>query len=158
MNGRPSDLGTLQREALHQVPGHRADHRREGARTLSSAREFRTTAQLCRTEGIRLPVISNLHEAARLAITAVAAARGLRFANRPAAHIAVVDYAFAIELVNRTEWAQLDELRDLRHKTNYPSDLVEPTDIELDQFAALTDTVIARARTRIAPIPPPPTR
>ena len=82
MNGRPNDLGTLQRDALHQVPGTRADRRREGARTLSSAREFRTTAQLCRAEGIRLPVISNLHEAARLTITAVAAARGLRFARR----------------------------------------------------------------------------
>jgi hypothetical protein len=61
-------------------------------------------------------------------------------------------------LVNRTEWAQLDELRDLRHKKNYPSDLVEPTDLELDQFAALTDTVIGRAHTSISPIPPPPTR
>lgn len=158
MNGRPTDLATLQRDALHQVPGSRTDHRHEGVRTLSSAREFRTTAHLCLTEGLRLPVISNLHEAARLAITAVAAARGLRFANRPAAHVAVVDYAFAIELVNRTEWAQLDELRDLRHKTNYPSDLVEPTDLELDQFASLTDTVIGRAHTSISPIPPPPTR
>jgi hypothetical protein len=158
MNGRPSDLSTLQRDALHQVPGNLAEHRREGVRTLNSARDFRTTAHLCRTEGIRLPVISNLHEAARLAITAVAAARGLRFANRPAAHIAVVDYAFAIDLVNRTEWAQLDELRDLRHKTNYPSDLVEPTDVELDQFSALTDTIIGRSQTRIAPIPPPPNR
>jgi hypothetical protein len=158
MNGRPADLATLQRDALHQVPGSRADHRREGVRTLISAREFRTTAQLSLTEGLRLPVISNLHEAARLAISAVAAARGLRFANRPAAHVAVVDYAFAIVLVNRTEWAQLDELRDLRHKTNYPSDLVEPTDLELDQFAALTDTVIGRAHTSISPIPPPPTR
>ena len=84
--------------------------------------------------------------------------RGLRFANRPAAHVAVVDYAFAVKLVNRTEWAQLDELRDLRHKTNYPSDLVEPTDTELDQFATLTDTVIARAQTMIAPIPQSPSR
>lgn len=113
---------------------------------------------MCRDDGLRLPVISNLHESARLATTAVAAARGLRFANRPAAHVAVVDYAFAVKRVNRTEWAQLDELRDLRHKTNYPSDLVEPTDTELDQFATLTDTVIARGQTMIAPIPPPPSR
>lgn len=158
MSGRPTDLATLQRDAMHQVPGTSTDRRREGTRTLASAREFRTTAQLCRDEGLRIPVISNLHEAARLAATAVAAARGLRFANRPAAHVAVVDYAVAVKLVNLTEWAQLDELRDLRHKTNYPSDLVELTDTELDQFTALTDTVIARAQTMIAPIPPPPKR
>ena len=70
----------------------------------------------------------------------------------------MVDYAFGVQLVNRTEWAQLDELRDLRHKTNYPSDLIEPTDAELDQFSDLTDTVIARAQSAIAPIPPPPPR
>lgn len=158
MSGRPADLATLQRDAMRQVPGSSADRRRDGTRTLASAREFRTTAQLCRDDGLRLPAISNLHEAARLAATAVAAAHGLRFANRPAAHVAVVDDAFAVGLVSRTEWAQLDELRDLRHKTNYPSDLIEPTDRELDQFATLTDTVISRARAMLAPIPPPPTR
>lgn len=156
MSGRPADLATLQRDAMHQVPGTSADRRRDGIRTLTSAREFRTTAQLCRDDGLRLPVISNLHEAARLAATAVAAARGLRFANRAAAHVAVVDYALAAKLVTRTEWAQLDELRDLRHKTNYPSDLVEPSDTELDQFANLVDAVIARAQRMIAPVPPPP--
>ena len=65
------------------------------------------------------------------------------------------DAALAIQIVIRTEWAQLDELRDLRHRTNYPSDLIEPTDVELDQFSALTGTVVARARSKIAPIPPP---
>lgn len=158
MSGRPADVHALIRDAMHQVPGSSGDRRREGARTLGSAREFRQTARLCRDDGLRLPVISNLHEAARLAISAVAAARGLRFANRPGAHVAVVDYAFGVQLVNRTEWAQLDELRDLRHKTNYPSDLVEPTDAELDQFSDLTDTVIARAQSAIARIPPPPPR
>jgi hypothetical protein len=103
-------------------------------------------------------VISNLHEAARLAVTALAAASGLRFANRAGAHVAVVDYALGLKLVNRAEWAQLDELRDLRHKTNYPSDLIEPTDTELDQFSQLTDAVIARSQQRIVPIPPPPAR
>jgi hypothetical protein len=153
---RPIDLDALQRDAMHPTPGGSAERRREANRTLNSALEFRKTAQLCRDDGLRLPVISNLHEAARLAITAVAASRGLRFTNRPAAHIAVVDYAIGIKIVNRTEWAQLDELRDLRHKTNYPSDLVEPTDVELDQFGALTDTVLARARSKMAPVPPPP--
>jgi hypothetical protein len=120
VSARPANLETLQREAMHQTPGNATDRRREATRTLTSADEFRKTAQLCRADALRLPVISNLHEAARLAITAVAASRGLRFANRPAAHVAVVDFALAIQLVNRTEWAQLDELRDLRHKTNLP--------------------------------------
>ena len=143
---------------MHQVPANSADRRRDGTRTLASAREFSTTARLCRQDGLRLPVISTLHEAARLAITAVAAARGLRFANRPGAHVAVVDYALGIQLVDRTDWAQLDELLDLRHKTSYPSDLIEPADNELNQFTELTDRVIARAQATIAPIPPPPKR
>lgn len=158
MTGRPAEIDSIVRDSMHRVDGTRAGHRREGERTLASAQQFRKTAKLCRDDGLRLPVISNLHEAARLAITAVAAARGLRFANRPGAHVAVVDYAFGVDLVNRTEWAQLDELRDLRHKTNYPSDLIEPSDTELDQFAALTDSVITRTRTKVAPIPPPPKR
>jgi hypothetical protein len=158
MNGRPSGLDDIIRDAMHQMAGTRRSHRDEALRTLASAREFRTTAQLGRDNGLRLPVVSNLHEAARLAVTAVAAVRGFRFANRPGAHVAVVDYALAVDLVDRTEWAQLDELRDLRHKTNYPSDLIELSDTELDQFSRLTDGVITRAQQAIAPIPPPPPR
>ncbi len=155
MSFRPTQLDTLIQQMMHPIPGTTADHHHDGARTLASARDFRATATLCRNDGLRLPVISTLHEAARLAITAVATARGLRFANRPGAHIAVVDYAIGIKLITHTQWTQLDELRDLRHKTNYPSDLVEPSDAELDQFAALTDSVLRRAQHAISPIPPP---
>jgi hypothetical protein len=156
MNGRPAALDDVIRDSMYQVPGTSTDHRSEAKRTLASARQFRQTALLCRRDELRLPVISNLHEAARLAVTALAAASGLRFATRAGAHVAVVDYALGLKLVNRAEWAQLDELRDLRHKTNYPSDLIEPTDTELDQFSQLTDAVIARSQQRIVPIPPPP--
>lgn len=93
----------------------------------------------------------------RQANTAVAAARGLRFANRPGAHAAAVDYALRVGLVDRRSWAQLDQLRDLRNKANYPSDLVEPSGAELDQFTGLVDAVLVRAQTAVAPIPPPPT-
>ena len=158
MNSRPAALGELIGASLHRVPGPVAEHRNEGRRVLASAREFRHTAQLCSDNNLRLPVISNLHEAARLAVTAVAASKGLRFANRPGAHVAAVDYALAVDLVNRVEWTQLDQLRDLRHKANYPSDLVEPTSAELDQFTNLADSVIVRAQQTIAPIPPPPPR
>lgn len=157
MSGRPSRLDDIVSQSMHQITTA-TSHREQSNRTLASARQFRQTAQLCRDEQLLLPVISNLHEAARLAITAVAAANGLRFANRSGAHVAVVDYAFGVKLVNRTEWTQLDELRDLRHKTNYPSDLIEPGATELDQFTHLTDIVIARSQHVIAPIPPPPTR
>ena len=111
MIGRPATLGDVIRDAMYQVPGTSADHRAEAKRTPVSARPFRQTALLCRRDELRLPVISNLHEAARLAVTTLAAAGGLRFTNRAGAHVAVVDYALGLKLVNQTEWAQLDERR-----------------------------------------------
>ena len=153
---RPQPLEVLQRDAMHQVPGTRSERRQEALRTLASAREFRKSAELALEQRLKLPAISSLHEASRLAISAQAASNGFRFSNRGAAHVAVVDYALALKLVDRTEWAQLDELRDLRHKANYPSDLIEPTNVEIDQFKSLADTVIGRSQNKIAPIPPPP--
>ncbi len=153
---RPEALEDIVRNAMHQLPGSGKDHRNDALKTLASARQFQKTAQLGRDEGLLLPVISNLHEAARLAITAVAAKNGLRFSNKPGAHVVVVDYALGIRMVNRIQWAQIDELRDLRHKTNYPSDLVEPTETELDQFAQLTDDLLRKSQQMIAPVPPPP--
>jgi HEPN domain len=155
---RPEPLDDLIRDATHQVSGSPREHRTEAMRNLSSARQFRKTAQLGREQGLPLPVISNLHEAARLAVTAVAAKHGLRFSNRAGAHMAVVDYAFGFGLATRTQWAQLDELRDLRHKTNYPSDVVEPSEEELDQFGQLVDDLLNKCQMVIAPIPPPPKR
>lgn len=112
---RPQPLEVLQRDAMHQVPGTRSERRQEALRTLASAREFRKSAELALEQRLKLPAISSLHEASRLAISAQAASNGFRFSNRGAAHVAVVDYALALKLVDRTEWAQLDELRDLRH-------------------------------------------
>ncbi len=71
MNARPALLADLVGTSLHRVPRNAADHREEARRVLSSAREFRRTAQLSRDADLRLPVISGLHEAARLAVTAV---------------------------------------------------------------------------------------
>jgi hypothetical protein len=156
MTGRPAGRDELVQNSMHQVYGDGRSHRTAALSVLGSARQFRKTAQLSRLDGLRLPVISNLHESARLAISAIAAANGLRFSNVRGAHVAVVDYAFAIGVVNRDEWSQLDELRDLRHKTNYPSDLIEPGDSELDQFCGLVDAILARIQELIAPIPPPP--
>ena len=156
MTGRPVGRDELVRDSMHPVHGDRRSHRASALGVLRSARQFRKTAHLSRLDGQRLPVISNLHESARLAISAVAAANGLRFSNVTGAHVAVVDYAFAIGVVNRVEWSQLDELRDLRHRTNYPSDLIEPGDNELDQFGGLVDAILARIQKLIAPIPPPP--
>ena len=156
MNARPALLADLVGTSLHRVPRNAADHREEARRVLSSAREFRRTAQLSRDADLRLPVISSLHETARLAVTAVAAVNGLRFTNRPGAHAAAVDYALGAGLVDQRAWAQLDQLRDLRNKANYPSDLIEPSDAELDQFTGLVDAVLVRAQMTIAPIPPPP--
>lgn len=156
MSSRPASSADLLRSSLRSVPADAHTRRDEASRLLTVARQFRHTAQLSRDDNLRLPVISSLHEAARLAVTAVAASNGLRFANRPGAHAAAVDYALAARLVDRHAWAQLDQLRDLRNKANYPSDLIEPTSEELDQFAGLVDAVLARAQMLVKPAASPP--
>ncbi len=156
MNSRPAPLSALLRSSLRRAPGDAEVRRDEASRLLAVARQFRSTAWLSRNDNLRLPVISSLHEAARLAVTAAASANGLRFANRPGAHAAAVDYALEAELVDRREWAQLDQLRDLRNKANYPSDLMEPTSAELDQFTGLVDAVLVRAQTVVEAIRPLP--
>ena len=105
-----------------------------------------------------LPAISALHEAARMAVTAVAALDGYRFSNTPGAHEAVVDYALAIQLVDRARYAQLDQLRELRHQVNYPEDLIAPSAREIEQYSELVDTVLTLATAKIPTtrIPPPP--
>lgn len=153
MSSRPASPADLLRSSLRSVPADAHAHRDEASRLLAVARQFRHTARLSRDDNLRLPVISSLHEAARLAVTAVAASNGLRFANRPGAHAAAVDYALAARLVDRNAWAQLDQLRDLRNKANYPSDLIEPTSEELDQFTGLVDAVLARAQMIVEPNP-----
>ena len=101
------------------------------------------------TEGLVLPAVSALHESARLAVTALAAQDGYRFSNTAGAHEAVVDYAFAIKLVDRTQYAQLDQLRDLRHQVNYPEDLIAPSPREIEQYSELVDTILALAEKKL---------
>jgi hypothetical protein len=144
---------------MHQLPGATMQDRLKTARTvLRQARAFRQAAQGNLSEGLRLPAISSLHESARLAVSAVAAFDGYRFSNTPGAHEAVVDYAHACKLVDQIQFAQLDQLRDLRHQVNYPADMIEPSEREVEQFCTLVDDVLAAAVSRIpAPkIPPPP--
>jgi hypothetical protein len=50
-------------------------------------------------------------------VTAVAALDGYRSSNTAGAHEAVVDFALAIKLVDRRQYA-LDQLRGLRHQVN----------------------------------------
>jgi hypothetical protein len=70
----------------------------------------------------------------------------------------VIDYAFASKLVDRVQFAQLDELRELRHQVNYPADMIEPSRREVTQFEGLVDEVLKLAATRLPTpkIPPPP--
>ena len=125
---------------------------------MAQASDFRRAAEGNMKDGLVLPSISALHEAARLAVTAVAALEGYRFSNSAGAHEAVVDFALAIDLVDRRQYAQLDQLRDLRHQVNYPEDLVAPTPREVEQYCELVDAVIALATARLPRrrIPPPP--
>ena len=144
---------------MRRVPGPEAKHAMSARSVVAQAGAFRTAAERSIEEGLLLPAISSLHEASRLAITAVAALKGWRFANAPGAHEAVIDYALGIRLVDRRQFAQLDALRDLRHQVNYPADIIAPTEAEARQFAGLVDDVIALAigempRRRIPPQPP----
>jgi hypothetical protein len=143
---------------MHQLPTSIAARRKAAQATLSQARAFRRAAAGNLAEGLVLPAISALHEAARLAVTAVAALDGYRFSNTVGAHEAVIDYALAIKLVDQTRYAQLDQLRELRHQVNYPEDMIAPPSREIVQYNDLVDTVLDLAEARIpaSRIPPPP--
>jgi hypothetical protein len=136
-----------------------SDHARS---VLEVANQYRRAADVARRDGLSIPVTSNLHEAARLAITAVAARNGLRFRNMEAAHEAVVDYAVAARLCTERQWAKLDQLRMIRNSGNYPADLIELTAETIDDMETVVDAVLRAAagllHGRPKPIPPPPDR
>jgi len=143
---------------MHQLPATPQQNLVAARRTLQEARSFHQLATVGLESGLALPAISNFHEAARLAVTAVATSNGLRFRNGPGAHEAVVDYALGTEIVNEKDHAQLDQLRQLRHDVNYPADIIEPTARELDTIATLVERVINAATKKLPTprIPPPP--
>jgi hypothetical protein len=155
---RPAGLVELQRDRMHQLATSVAQRRGAARATLGQARDFRRAAAGNLADGLVLPAISALHEAARLAVTAVAVLDGYRFSNTPGAHEAVVDYAIAVQLVDRARYAQLDQLRDLRHQVNYPEDMIAPPLREIQQYTELVDAVLASASAKIpaAKVPPPP--
>lgn len=76
--GRPSSLRDLERDHLHQLTGSGSENRAAARRTLREARAFQQLAQVGIESGLALPAVSNFHEAARLAVTAVATANGFR--------------------------------------------------------------------------------
>ena len=156
--GRPAGLEELRRDRMHQVTGSASDRATTARSTFGQARDFRRAAVGNMSEGLVLPAISALHESARLAVTALAALDGYRFSNSAGAHEAVVDYALAIQLVDRRQYAQLDQLRDQRHQVNYPEDLIAPSPREVEQYQELVDAVLALAEAKLPPrrIPPPP--
>ena len=158
-SGRPLFLAELERDRMHRVTGDSAARTKAARSVLRQARDFRRAASTSVTEELFLPAVSALQESARLAVTAVAAFNGWRFSNTAGSHESVIDYGYAVQLVDRQQFAQLDQLRELRHQVNYPADLIAPTANEVAQFAGLVDLVIEAVIQRIpAPrIPPPPT-
>lgn len=158
--GRPSSLRELERDHLHQLAGGSSENRAAARRTLREAQSFQQLALVAVQSGLSLPAVSNFHEAARLAVTAVATANGLRFRNTPGAHEAVIDYALAVGLVDRGEHGRLDLLRRLRHEVNYPADLIEPSAPDLDAISKLVESVLEAATSALPTpkIPPPPKR
>jgi hypothetical protein len=143
---------------MHRIASGAAEQVKAARASLEQAHDFRRAAAGNLAEGLRLPAVSSLHESARLAITAVAAHEGYRFSNAAGAHEAAVDYALGIKLVNRPQYAQLDQLRDLRHHVNYPEDLIAPSLREIEQYSELVDTIFGLADKRLHArrIPPPP--
>ena len=143
---------------MHQVVGSASDRAKAARATFAQARDFRRAAVGNLTEGLVLPAVSALHESARLAVTALAAQDGYRFSNTAGAHEAVVDYAFAIKLVDRSHYAQLDQLRHLRHQVNDPEDLIAPPRREIEQYSELVDTILALAEKKLPTrrVPPLP--
>lgn len=153
----------LRQSFMYQLAVSPAEQNRQVKDALRNAGEFRRTAQFAIDNDLTGSAISNLHETARLAITATVARAGFRFRDTKGAHAAVDDYALASGLVNRAEWARLDALRDLRNANNYPADIsAPPSAAEVGQFAQLVDDVVKRATDNAAPatkrIPPPPKR
>lgn len=159
-NERPLSLAAVERDQMHQLTSSSRNNLTAARRTLREARSFQQLATVGLETGLALPAVSNFHEAARLAVTAVATTNGLRFRNAPGAHEAVVDYALGVSIVNRHDHAQLDELRQLRHEVNYPADIVEPAPRELETIAALVERVVVAASKMLPTpkIPPPPGR
>ncbi len=155
---RPADLDELHRDRMHQIAGNASDRAKAARAMFEQAREFRRAAKGNLADGLRLPAISALHESARIAVTALAAFNGYRFSNSVGAHEAVVDYALAIQLVDRKQWAQLDQLRDIRHHVNYPEDLIAASQREIEQYSKLVDTLFELVQKQLPSrrVPPPP--
>ena len=159
-NDRPVPVAVIERDQMHQLTAPPRENLVAARRTLQEARSFQKLATVGLEAGLALPAVSNFHEAARLAVTAVATFKGLRFRNAPGAHEAVVDYALGTAIVSTKDHAQLDQLRQLRHDVNYPADIVEPAPRELEVIAALVERVVEAAAglLPVPKIPPPPRR
>ncbi len=156
--GRPASLDEIRRDRMRQDAGSAANRATAARATFGQALDFRRAAAGNLADGLVLPAISALHESARLAVTALAALEGFRFSNSAGTHEVVVDYALGIQLVDRRQHAQLDQLRDLRHQVNYPADLIAPSPREVEQFSALVDTILALVESKLPArrVPPPP--
>ena len=160
MAERPWSLEQLRANFLYQLTATAKERRAQAADTMQHSDEFRATAQYAIDNDLGGSAISNLHESARLAITAQATADGYRFRDTAGSHAAVDDYALSVGLVNRKQWAQLDTLRDMRNANNYPADIaVQPNSGELAEIAGLVDAVRDTVTAKLKPakrIPPPP--
>lgn len=159
---RPVALDKLERDQMHQITGAATANAKAASDTLATARDFLVTAQQGVAEGRYLPAVSNYHEAARLAITAVATSRGRRFSNLAGSHEAVVDYAVGVGLTDANGHAMLDQLRELRHQVNYPADLIQPTERDVRRIGEMVEALVDAVTDRLTPpakpkrIPPPP--
>ena len=147
----PSSLQEVQADGLYRNTDL---GRTVAARMRGEAAEYLAAAEAVAKLGMPVAAAGNLHEAARLAMTALAADRqyGLRSEGT---HKIAIDYGLGVGAINRAEWAALEELRLVRNANNYQADQIAIND---GTFARIAD-VVRRLVTPPAPkrtIPPPP--
>jgi hypothetical protein len=150
---QPEPLHVVQRDSMW----HDTELRPTTAAKMSAeSDEFRLTSAEALAGGRKIAAASNLHEAAQLAITAVAATKGLSFRGE-GTHKAVIDYGLGVGVISRDDWSTLEDLRVIRNRNNYAADMIE---LPPAHFERLLDC-LARIQSSFRPaslrsIPPPP--
>lgn len=86
MSDRPWSLDHLRQNFMYQIAAKPEDRREQAAAALKNSDQFRETAHFAIDNDLNGSAVSNLHESARLAITAKAAADGFRFNSDKGGH------------------------------------------------------------------------
>lgn len=121
-----------------------------GARSmLERAAEYLGSGDDNRAAERSYAALTNYHEAARLALTAMILLAGDRLRGATRAHQAVLDYALERRLITRPEWQVLDELRQTRNEIEYADDATAPSETDVRTVSHLALKLYDEASIRI---------